>query len=393
MTLPPLPAQESRFGNEELDDFLALVQSQHRQKVDLVGPLNGTRYENGRLRISGVAPVMDEAGVTDVNGLYRPTRTADHQVGGYFGCPSRYMDHMRNDYVGEPPLIDTTINGWAAQADERNVLYRMIYGEDPNHPGTSGVLRAVKSDRYGLRDNYDVTLATLDGMTEAGLDGTNFKGADITDDRMWLRIHAPGIFVQAPDLLRGYRDPRSGTSSREVGDVVHAGLVISNSETGVGSLRITPELTVLACKNGMVMNKLAMVKIHLGARMDEGAIKWSQATMEAANNLTKLQVRDAIGQFLTTDFLQRVVDELTEKATKEISDVQKTLEVVGKKLSYNDVEQAGILSHFIKSGQVTTGAVMQAVTSYAQGVREVTRANDLAATGVEAMELAYALNA
>lgn len=391
MSMPPLPTREARFGSDDLTAFLNLVRQQHVQKVDLVGPLNSTRYQDGNLRMSNVEPVMDDNGVTNVNGLYRPTRTADHQIGGYFGIPSRYMDHMRNDHNGTPPLIDTNVNEWAAQADSKNVLYRMIYGEDPDHPGTSGILRAVKSDRYGVRDNWDTTLACMDGMQEAGLDASNFRGADITDDRLWLRIHAPEVCVNAPELLRGYRDPRSGQSSREVGDIVHAGLVITNSETGLGSLRITPELTVLVCTNGMTINKHAMARVHLGARMDEGQIKWSQKTMEAANELTKLQVKDAITAFLTTDFISNVVNELTEKATTEVDNVQQTLVVVGKKLAYSETEQAGILSHFIKGGQMTAGGILQAVTSYAQGVRDVTRANELTATGVEAMEMAAAL--
>lgn len=391
MSLPPLPAREARFGSDDLESFLSLAQQQHRQKIDIVGPLNGTRYKDGNLILAGAEPVMDGNGVTDANGLYRPTRTADHQIGGYFGIPTRYMDHMRADHNGSPPLLDTNVNEWAGQAEDKNVLYRMIYGEDPNHPGTSGILRAVKSDRYGVRDNWDTTLACMDGMREAGLDGGNFRGADITDDRLWLRIHAPEVFINAPDLLRGYRDPRTGKSSREVGDVIHAGLVITNSETGLGSLRITPELTILVCTNGLVANKYAMAKVHLGARMDEGQIKWSQRTMDAANELTKLQVKDAITAFLTTDFLSKVVGEWTEKSNTEIEDAQKTLTVVAKRLSYSESEQAGILAHFIKGGQMTAGGVMNAVTSFAQGVRDVTRANDLAATGVEAMELAAVL--
>lgn len=391
MSLPLLPARERRFGSDGLEEFLGLVQQQHRQKVDLVGPLSRAEYRNGNLVVGGLEPLITDDGVTAINGLYRPTRTADHQLGGMFGIPARYMDHMRGDHNGVVPLIDTNVNEWAAQSENKNVLYRMIYGEDPNYPGTHGILRAVKSDRYGVRDNFDVTLSCLDGMQEAGLDGSNFAGADITDDRLWLRVRAPGIFVNAPDLLKGYRDPRTGTTSREVGDIVHAGIVITNSETGLGSLRITPELTVLACKNGMTINKMAMAKVHLGAKMDEGSIQWSQKTMEAANTLTKLQVKDAITAFMTTDFLTTVVNELTEKATKELSDVQATLEVVSKRLSYSDDEQAGILSHFIKGGQMSAGGILQAVTSYAQGVRDVTRANELAATGVEAMELAWAL--
>lgn len=392
MALPPLPTREARFHKGEIQQFLDLVQTQHRQKLDVVGPLADLRYDNGYFRLDGMRPHIDENGVTDLNGLYRPTRTADHQIGGYFGIPPRYMDKCRNEHNGTVPLIDTNVNEWAKQADpNKNVLYRIIYGQHPDYVGIDGILRSVKSDRYSIRDNWDTTLAVVDGLTEAGLDGTNFAGADITDDRLWLKISAPELFVNAPDLLRGYRDPRTGTTSREVGDVVFAGFTVSNSETGLGSLRITPVLTVLACTNGMTINKAALKQVHLGSRMDEGSIVWSDDTRNAANNLTKLQVRDAISTFLTTDFLQRTVDELTEKATKELSDPEKTMKVVAKKMAYTDDEQAAILNRFVKGGQSTTGGICQAVTSYAQDVTDLTRSNALQESAVDAMEYAFQL--
>jgi hypothetical protein len=385
-SLPTLP--ERTLRKAELADLVALLEAQHRQKIDLVAPLSSIRYNGGQMEIGALDPVIDESGVTDVNGLYRPTRTTDSQLGDQFGIPLRYMDKMRTEHVA---LLDTNINEWAARAPEgKNVLIRMIYGSDERYPGTSGIVRAVKSDRYGIRDNLDTVLAVLDGMREAGLEATNFAGADITDDRMWFRISAPEIFVSAPELLEGYRDPRTGRTSRSVGDVVYAGVRVENSETGWASLKVIPEITVLACTNGMTINKAAHRQVHMGARMDEGSIQWSQRTQEVANELTKNQVKDAIASFMTTDFLTSAVAEITQTAITELTSPEKAIEVVAKKLSYSDTEKDGILAHFIKGGQLTAGGILQAVTSFAQDITDVTRANEFGATGIEAMELAAA---
>ena len=74
-----------------------------------------------------------------------------------------------------------------------------------------------------------------------------------------------------------------------------------------------------------------------------------------------------------------------------LADPQHTITVVAKRLSYTQSEQAGILAHFIRGGQVTSGGVLQAVTSYAQEIADVDRANEFAATGVDAMLVAAAV--
>lgn len=385
--LPALPTREARRVAQP-QDLVALLEAQHRQKIDVVAPLSALRYSGGAIEVGGLDPYLDDGGVTEVNGLYRPTANAEGQVGNLLGIPGRYMAKMRAEHLG---LLDTNVNEWTARADGKNVLLRLMYGSDERHPDSSGIVRAVLSDRYGIRDNYDTALAVLDGMRAAGLGADHFMGADITDNRMWIRIAAPELYVNAPELLAGYRDPRTGRSSSEVGDVVFAGVVITNSETGGGKVKVTPELTVLVCTNGMTINKDAFGQVHLGATMDEGTIVWSDDTRNAAMELTKRQVRDAIGQFMNRDYVAAAVADLSRQAGIEVADAPKTIEVVGKKLGYTQEERNDILSAFIKGGQLTAGGVMQAVTYAAQGIDDVERANEFAATGVEAMALAAAV--
>ena len=50
----------------------------------------------------------------------------------------------------------------------------------------------------------------------------------------------------------------------KVGDVVQAGFVVSNSEVGLGSLRVEPLVFRIVCKNGLICKDLAQKKVSCG---------------------------------------------------------------------------------------------------------------------------------
>jgi len=53
-----------------------------------------------------------------------------------------------------------------------------------------------------------------------------------------------------------------------VGDVVQAGIVISNSEVGLGSLKVEPLIFRLVCKNGLIVKDYAQKRYHVGKQID-----------------------------------------------------------------------------------------------------------------------------
>ena len=242
---------------------------------------------------------------------------------------------MRAEHVR---LLDTNVNEWAARGVIRKggvrdpharVLVRTLFGSDPEHPESTGIVRAILSDRYGVRDNLDTVLAVLNGMREAGLGATNIRGADLSDDKLYLRVEAPEFHVKAEKFLEGYRSPFKGTGhggeAAENPYIVHAGILVQNSETGGGAFSITPELRIRICDNGMTINADAMRKVHLGGKLDEGQIQWSAKTHDAANELTKQQVRDAVSSFLNTSYVEQAVAKLEDPRGVEIEDAPKVV--------------------------------------------------------------------
>lgn len=309
-------------------------------------------------------------------------------------------------------------------ADTRSFFLRLLRPDNG-----IGIARAVLSNRFARMDNIDGLMAMLKGITDAGVDPDILRiYGDLSETRMFVHVAAPQILAAAPGLLEGYRSPfdsesennkRTGThlstaarielgrQFRETGHgdpngpgfyqpgnepLVHAGFVLSNSEVGSGRWQIMPEITVLRCSNGMTMVKDGFARAHVGARMGEGHIEWSEDTQGKELSLVTAQTRDVVKAVLSTDYLLQKIDELERKAGKDISEPEKTIEVLAKKLAFTREEQDGILRHFLLGGQITSGGIMQAVTSYSQTVGNSDAAHDLNNRAVEAMELAHAAN-
>src|SRR5690606_20239204 len=95
--------------------------------------------------------------------------------------------------------------------------------------------------------------------------------------RMYVRVVAPEVQALAPTLLAGYRSPFTGQSGTD-NPTVFAGFEISNSEVGGGAFTIVPRLVIQVCNNGLKITKDAVRNVHLGARLDDGVIRWSEST-------------------------------------------------------------------------------------------------------------------
>ena len=198
-----VPARTAR--NVGIADLVDLLQAQQRQKLDVVVPATTLHMDDGQLVLAGLDMVMNEDGFTDVNGGYRMTAAADTQLGGLFDIPTRYIKKMRGEC---PALLDTNVNTWAGLHDPaKKVLLRLLWGASEAHPGSAGICRAILSDKYGVTDNLDVVLSLLDGMREAGLGAQHIKSCDLSDDKLYLRVNAPELMVNAPTLPEGYRVP------------------------------------------------------------------------------------------------------------------------------------------------------------------------------------------
>lgn len=363
--------------NASLKDLAEILREQHSRKLDIVAPASAIKSEGAQLVIAGADPVVDETGVAQADGRYRVMESCEDGIAGKLQIPGSYMRRMRETV---PELYDANVNGWLAR-DDRSFLVRCLTGDTPG----TGVARAFLSDRFGIIDNLDVLTAALDGVRQSGAE-VEVQGCDLTERRMYVRVACPQVEALAPGLLERYRSPFNGNSGKDL-PVVFAGFVISNSETGGAAFTITPRLTVKVCENGLTITKDALRQVHLGGRLEQGVIRWSHETQQRQLALVTSQAQDAVRTFLDVEYVQRTIAGLEELATTPVNDVQVTIKTLSNKLKFSEEQQAGVLDHFIRGGDVTAGGIMQAITSYAQTVENADEAFTLEGQALSALEL------
>ncbi|MEV7264658.1 DUF932 domain-containing protein [Micromonospora aurantiaca] len=381
-------AISDHLRNSELGTLARALESQRTRSVDLVVPAQQLRVDQGHFVIEGTEPQITEDGVTTADGLYTPTLVGDEGVAAKLDIPVKYLRRLRCEHVD---LYDKNVNGWLERSD-KSYLLRMLRSDDETRnivEGTAGVMRAFLSSSYRVIDNFDVLLAALAGLQQAGV-ATPKISADLTDRRMVVRVQSTDVAARAPELLKDYRSPFTGQTGAD-NPIVWAGFEIANSETGGGAFTITPRIVVEICTNGMKMTRDAMREVHLGGRMDEGVVRWSEATARKNLELVTSQTADAVATFMDADYVQAKVAELERSAGAKVTDPQQTIATVSKRLGFTQDQQTSILSHFIRGADVSAGGVLHAITATAQTLDDGDAAYDMESKAVAAMELAASI--
>lgn len=373
-----------------LQDLATELQEQQDRKVDLVVPASKLWSHNGNVLVAGHGePVITNDGVTNSNLELVPSAVFDTGMVAKLSTPGRpvgraFIRGLRES--GRTDIIDGVYNGLLhgnrgleAPGDGRSFFVRTFAGQGD----TPGYARAVLSDSYRPIDNWDVLMTVINGLQSAGFDGHVVRQADLTDDRMYLRVSVPEITALAPGLLHGYTSPYGGARGAD-NPVVEAGIVITNSETGGGAFTISPELVVQICRNGMTIKKDMIRKTHLGSKLDEGVIRVSDRTRKLNLDLVASQTRDAIDSFLNTDYMNRVLRQIEAGSDERVDDVEKAVETIIARPAFSKADAKGLLAAFMDGGDRTRGGLVQAVTAYSQSVGDADRAYEMDADALAA---------
>jgi hypothetical protein len=368
--------------NATLADLAALLRDQQAHKVDIVAPATAIRAEGARLVVEGTAPVLDPGGVTMTTGTYAPTEVCDQGIADKLGIPAAYLRRLREH---KPGLYDANVNAWL-DGDDRRFLLRCLRPASGEGPGAA---RAFLSDGYKIIDNLDVLLAVLDGVRQAGAP-VQVDGCDLTERRMYVRVVCEQVRVLAPALLAGYRSPFTGASGAD-NPMVFAGFVITNSETGCGAFTLTPRLVVQVCRNGLTLTRDAMRSVHLGERLEEGMVTWSENTRDKTLALITAKTTDAVATYLDLGYVQRALRAIEKDAGHPVTNPEETVRTVSQRLRFTDAQQNDILNHFIRGGDVTAGGVMHAVTAAAQAQGDADTAHEMESAALRALDIAAAL--
>lgn len=335
MTLQQL-ASELKRQNDNKHDYVAPSTELEMQ----VGPL--TKHVN--IRVNG-------------HGSYPLTDVAHSQVAQRLGVPQKYYDRMK---TVAPTLLADNVNHWLQHEPEK----RMVRTLD-------GKMRAMLSIRYRPLDNHPLAKMALE--TLAPMPGLKIESAMVTETRLYIKAVTSRI-----------------TADVKVGDTVQAGIVISNSEVGLGSVRVEPLVFRLICSNGAIINDAAIKRHHIGRNNEVETAErfYLNETRQADDKAFWMKVRDVISGSFRQDVFEATVSRMRAVAeTEEIKKPMKAIEVVRSRYGLSDEEGEGLLAHLIKGGDLSQYGLLNAFTAHSQEISDYERATDFERFGGEVLEL------
>ena len=257
----------------------------------------------------------------------------------------------------EPELLTDNVNTWLAAADDKRMVRTL-----------NGDVRAVLSNRYNRIENEEIAEAALPVLAE--LPDVKIVSSEITERRMYIQAVVPGV-----------------TGEVKVGDPVQAGVIISNSEIGYGSVSVSALIYRLVCLNGM-KTKDVFRKNHVGRQIDDNSELWADDTRQADDRAVLLKVRDMVKAAVDeTAFKARLIQmsELTEKSVT--GSPEKAVEVLAKKVGASEGEKSGILRSLIEGGDLSAWGMLNAVTAQAHTVESYDRSVEFEEAGGQLLEL------
>lgn len=286
--------------------------------------------------------------------------TMHDQISEKLGIPKQYYRRMASE---DPKLLQDNVNGWM-QRHPQKVMVRTLDGR----------ARAMLSNAYRPLDNYDLLNSLLPIFEQHQSLGLSVKDCGLTENYMHVKATVSSTQAEV-----------------KVGDVIEAGIVVSNSEIGKASLRVEPMVYRLICSNGAISSS-AIRQFHLSRRMDVG-----DEVEELLQDRTKLardmafwmQVRDVVRGVLTDKrWINSEATKLRVASEQMITKpVPEMLEVVQKKFGFQESETETMLDRLVRSGDFSKYGLYNAVTSAAQTVEDYDRRIDLERTGQKIVEL------
>lgn len=288
--------------------------------------------------------------------------TAHKQIGERLGIPARYYDRMKSE---QPALLAHNINTWLHDTRET----RMVRTLD-------GRVRAFLSDKYQRIDNFDIANVVLPVL--AGISGIETVSTEVTESRMYIKAISHDVRAELK------------TRRAEKGEMVEAGVMITNSEIGLGAVSVKPYAMFLWCTNGAVIDK-GMRAAHVGRKLDasdEILTLLSDEAKAADDRAVMLKVRDVVrASFDLAKFSKWIQTVQASTELKIEGDPGKAIELLADTFSMQEGERVSVLRHFIEGGDLSQFGLMNAVTRTAEDLESYDRATEFEAFGPSILEL------
>lgn len=320
-----------------LQELATKIADDEKAKQDYIVPGDRMHCE-----IYGNVPFLN----VDYKEEYDISDIAHTQIANTLKIPVVYYKRMLEEL---PELLAKNVNGWFDDEYKRRHMIRTM----------RSTCRAFLSDRYKPMDHAVVMECVVPALAELadGPETMTMKSTFITEKRMYLQVVVPTIQAEV-----------------RAGDWVQPGLIVSNSEVGLGRFTVESLLYFLACKNGMIGSH-SVKKTHLGQRLvgaEEDYSYLKDDTVKASDKALRLQMRDAIAHCFDKDAFMAQIELLKIATGRPIPEnrVTTTIENVTRRYSFNENEGESVLGKLIKGADLSQFGLGAAVTNLANDVGE-----------------------
>lgn len=286
---------------------------------------------------------------------------AHQQLGSYLDIPSKYYNRMRQE---DPQLLAVNINNWLQRREPEQRLIRMLDGR----------MRAFLSNSYNLLENDRILYMVLPILKRLGSDA-QVESCEITERRLYIKVVNRRIQAEVTP-----------------GDIVQSGVIITNSEVGMGSVTVKPLVYRLVCKNGMVINDAVQRTVHKGSRkvssMDFTVYK--EDTVAAQTEALYKEIRDSVDSAIS----QVVIDKVTQRyrAAKKMEitgNIPALVTMTRKEFKLREDEEEKVMEHLYQGRDYSLYGLSNAITRASQDVVDYDRATDLESIGYNVLTMPH----
>lgn len=338
-----------RFRSTSREDSIRIVRELERQaatKHDIVAAGRDiTLLPDARIGIAGGEPLGTVA--------YGGTKHAHRQIADKADIPGAYYERMREK---APGLLAENVNHWLPQTG-RNYLVRTLDGN----------VRALLSDRFRLIDNIDLFFA---GAKKAQQVGAEVSELELSETHFYMKLLHPEwrerIEYQKGQGLIGHS---TDGIDEDGGDWLVPGVLMRNSEVGLGQFTGEFFIKRLSCMNGMTTD-IQLAKRHVGGQHEVGVITSAQ-TRELMDRLIWSEIDDLVNAAFDREFFQRYVARLNDAAAEELGRPADAVAAVVQHYGMSDEDKQTILNELMAPSRGldpgrTVWGMMNAITACAR---------------------------
>ena len=370
-----------------LPALAAELERQAHAKRDLLAPAHSLHVHSNAHTALCIPTIEQTYSVNDI---------AHGQFAEYLGIPRGFYDFLRARtealrvpvaMSGVPPtykvraepgqlrladeqsLFDVTVNRLLQSKSADKRLVRLL----------DGSVRAFLSKSYSLDlDNFDVFAMAARVIEEIGLCPDDVVSCEVTERRLYLKVVSPKLAA----VIHPHQMRTPGGMLKEP-QIVQAGFVLTNSETGLGSLCIRQVVYKLLCQNGWIHEE-AYRKRHLGRALeaDESGDIYRSDTRRAEAKARLLKIRDQVADTLGEHKFLTLVQKMQASAAVPIEgEVTQVVDVTARKFCLHEDERASVLRNLIEGADLSLWGLSNAITATAQTVGSYDRATELESIG------------